>query len=311
MTRYALARLLQGALVVLLISIVTFVIMRVMPGDPVYLLLGDGNITVTDEQIAQIRAGWGLDRPLHEQYLVWGGNLLRGDFGESLVRRGVPVRQMIFEAIPVTALLNLYALAAAILVALPLGIASAVRKNSFIDYTTAFFSALGIATPNFWLSLMLIVVFALQLRWLPPFGLRTWQGFILPVAVMATEEIAVLLRMTRGTVLELLPQDFVRTARAKGVPGQRVLWRHVMSNAMISVVTLIGYRFALILSGTIIVETVFALPGVGRLFTDSVMRLDYQVVQSLVVIFAVIVVVVNLLTDLLYALIDPRVRVSA
>lgn len=311
MTRYALARLLQGALVVLLISIVTFVIMRVMPGDPVYLLLGDGNITVTDEQIAQIRAGWGLDRPLHEQYLVWGGNLLRGDFGESLVRRGVPVRQMIFEAIPVTALLNLYALAAAILIALPLGIASAVRKNSFIDYTTAFFSALGIATPNFWLSLMLIVVFALQLRWLPPFGLRSWQGFILPVAVMATEEIAVLLRMTRGTVLELLPQDFVRTARAKGVPGQRVLWRHVMSNAMISVVTLIGYRFALILSGTIIVETVFALPGVGRLFTDSVMRLDYQVVQSLVVIFAVIVVVVNLLTDLLYALIDPRVRVSA
>jgi len=285
--------------------------MRVMPGDPVYLLLGEGNINITAEQLDQIRASWGLDRPLHEQFLVWGSNLLRGDFGESLVRRGVPVRQMIFEAIPVTALLNLYAVLAAIVIALPLGILSGVRKNSVLDYTTSFFSALGIATPNFWLALMLIVVFALQLRWLPPFGLRSWQGFILPVAVLVTEEVAVLLRMTRGTVLELLPQDFIRTAHAKGVPRQRVLWRHLMSNALISIVTLIGYRFALILSGTIIVETVFALPGVGRLFTDSVLRLDYQVVQSLVVIFAVLVVVVNLLTDLLYALIDPRVRVSS
>ncbi len=311
MTRYVLVRMMQGVVVVFLISVITFIIMRVMPGDPVYLLLGDGNIQITEEQIQQIRTNWGLDRPLYEQYLVWAGNLLTGDFGESLVRRGVPVRQMIMEAVPVTALLNLYAITAAILFALPLGIASAVRKNTWVDYTTSFFSALGIATPNFWLSLMLIVVFAQYLRWLPPFGLRSWQGYILPVAVMATEEIAVLLRMTRGAVLELLPQDFVRTARAKGVSGQRVLWRHVMSNAMIAVVTLIGYRFALLLSGTIIVETVFALPGVGRLFTDSVMRLDYQVVQSLVVIFAVIVVVANLITDLVYSLIDPRVRVSS
>lgn len=310
MIRYILTRTLQGALVVLLISVITFVIMRVMPGDPVFLLLGEGNIQITEEQIAAIRANWGLDRPLHEQFLVWAGNLLRGDFGESLIRRGVPVRQMVMETIPVTAMLNIYAILVALLIALPLGIISAVRKNSWIDYTTSFFSALGIATPNFWLALMLIVIFAMQLGWLPPFGLRTWHGYILPVAVLATEEIAVLLRMTRGTVLGLLPQDFVRTARAKGVSSARVLWRHVMSNAMISIVTLIGYRFALILSGTIIVETVFALPGVGRLFTDSVMRQDYQVVQSLVVIFAVLVVVVNLLTDLLYALIDPRVRVS-
>jgi peptide/nickel transport system permease protein len=310
MTGYLLMRLLKGALVVVLISLVTFVIMRLMPGDPVRLLSGEGQIQITPAQIEAIRAKWGLDRPYHEQYLVWAGNLLRGDFGQSLVRRGVPVRDMIFEAIPVTALLNLYAIIAAIAVALPLGIASAVRRNSAIDYFTSVASALGIATPNFWLALMLIVIFSLQLRWLPPFGLREWQGFILPVAVLATEEMAVLMRLTRGTVLELLPQDFVRTAHSKGVPHQRVMWRHVISNAMLPIITVIGFRVAFLLSGTIIVETVFALPGVGRLFTDSVFRLDYQVVQSLVVVFAVLVVVVNLLTDLLYALVDPRVRVS-
>jgi peptide/nickel transport system permease protein len=310
MSGYLTFRILKGAFVVVLISVLTFVVMRLMPGDPVYLLLGEGLIPITDEQIAAIRAKWGLDRPLLEQYLVWAGNLLRGDFGESLIRAGVPVRDMIFEAMPITALLNAYALGAAILVAIPMGIAAAVRRNTWVDYVTNVVSALGIATPNFWLALMLIVVFALQLRWVPPFGLREWTGWILPVVVMATEEMAVLMRIVRGAVLELLPQDFVRTARAKGVPQQRLLYRHVVANALLPVVTVIGFRIAFLLSGTIIVETVFALPGIGRLFVDSVLRLDYQVVQSLVVVFAVLVVVVNLLTDLVYALVDPRVRLS-
>lgn len=310
MPSYLTFRILKGLFVVVLISVLTFIVMRLMPGDPVYLLLGDGQIPITDEQIAAIRAKWGLDRPLPEQYLVWAANLLRGDFGESLIRAGVPVRDMIFEAMPVTALLNVYALGLAIVLALPMGIAAAVRRNTWVDYSTNVISALGIATPNFWLALMLIVVFALQLRWLPPFGLRSWQGFILPVVVMATEEMAVLMRITRGAVLELLPQDFVRTARSKGLSERRVLYRHVVANALLPVVTVIGFRVAFILSGTIIVETVFALPGIGRLFVDSVLRLDYQVVQSLVVVFAVLVVFVNLITDFLYALIDPRIRIS-
>jgi peptide/nickel transport system permease protein len=317
---YLTFRLLKGALVVVLISVLTFVIMRLMPGDPVYLLLGEGQIPITDEMIAAIRAKWGLDRPLAEQYFVWAGNLLRGDFGESLIRQGVPVRRMIFEAIPVTALLNFYAVILAVIVAVPFGVAAAVRRNSWVDYSANVFSALGIATPNFWLALMLIVLFALYLpRWvgdlplvgrIPPFGLRSWQGWILPVLVIATEEMAVLMRITRGAVLELLPQDFVRTARSKGLARRAVLYRHVIANALLPVVTVIGFRIAFILSGTIIVETVFALPGIGRLFVDSVLRLDYQVVQSLVVVFAVLVVVVNLLTDLVYALIDPRIRIS-
>jgi peptide/nickel transport system permease protein len=307
---YLTFRILKGLFVVVLISVLTFVVMRMMPGDPVYLLLGEGQIPITDEMIQTIRAKWGLDRPLPEQYLVWAGNLLRGDFGTSLIRQGVPVRQMIFEAIPVTALLNVYAVALAIVVAIPFGIAAAVRRNSWIDYSANLFSALGIATPNFWLALMLIVLFALYLGWLPPFGLRSWQGYIMPVLVLATEEMAVLMRITRGAVLELLPQDFVRTARSKGLAQRAVLYRHVVANALLPVITVIGFRIAFLLSGTIIVETVFALPGIGRLFVDSVLRLDYQVVQSLVVVFAVLVVVVNLLTDMVYALVDPRIRIS-
>jgi len=307
---YLTFRILKGLLVVVLISLVTFGIMRLIPGDPVQLLLGEGSIPITREQIAAIRAKWGLDLPLHQQYLVWAGNLLRGDFGTSLMRTGVPVRQMILEAVPVTALVNLFAVSLAIVVAVPLGIAAAVRRNSPVDYFANVVSALGIATPNFWLALMLIVIFSLYLGWLPPFGLRNWTGYIMPVLVIATEEMAVLMRITRGAVLELLPQDFVRTARSKGLSERAVLYRHVVSNALLPVITVIGFRIAFILSGTIIVENVFALPGIGRLFVDSVLRLDYQVVQSLVVVFAVLVVVVNLLTDLVYALVDPRIRIS-
>jgi len=317
---YLTFRILKGLFVVVIISVLTFIVMRMMPGDPVYLLLGEGQIQITDAQIREIRERWGLDRPLPEQYLVWAFNLLRGDFGESLIRAGVPVRQMIFEAIPVTALLNLYAIGLAIVVAIPFGIAAAVRRNSWVDYSSNAFSALGIATPNFWLALMLIVLFALYVpRWfgdlpligrIPPFGLRSWQGWILPVIVIATEEMAVLMRITRGAVLELLPQDFVRTARSKGLTERAVLYKHIVANTLLPVITVIGFRIAFILSGTIIVETVFALPGIGRLFVDSVLRLDYQVVQSLVVVFAVLVVVINLLTDFVYALVDPRIRIS-
>lgn len=320
MSSYLTFRIFKGAAVVVLISLVTFVIMRLMPGDPVYLLLGEGQIPITDAQIQAIRARWGLDRPYYEQYLIWAGNLLRGDFGTSLIRPGVPVRQMIFDAIPITTLLNAYAITLAILVSVPLGIVAAVKRNSIIDYVASAGSAFGIATPNFWLALMLIVLFALYVpRWvgdlpligrIPPFGLRSWQGWILPVIVLATEEMAVLVRLIRGTVLELLPQDFVRTARSKGLSERLVLYRHIIANALLPVVTVIGFRIAFILSGTIIVETVFAFPGIGRLFVDSVLRLDYQVVQSLVVIFAVIVVVVNLLTDFIYGFVDPRIRYS-
>ncbi|MCG8347431.1 MAG: ABC transporter permease [Chloroflexales bacterium] len=310
MLRYILVRLLQGVLVIFLVSIATFVIMRLLPGDPVYLLLGEGQVQITQEQIDAIRAKWGLDRPWHEQYLTWAWNMLRGDFGDSIIRIGVPVRDMIFEAAPVTALLNLYALGVALIIAIPAGIIAGVKRNSLFDYLTAFGSTLGVALPNFWIGLMLIVVFAGMLGWLPPFGLRSWQGYILPVAVLATEQMAVIARVMRGATIETLNQDYVRTAYAKGLRGSAVILNHAVRNALLPVVTVIGFQIAFLLSGTIVVETVFALPGIGRLFIDSVFRLDYQVVQSIVVVLSGLVVVVNLLTDLAYALIDPRIRIE-
>ena len=320
MLPYIARRILQGAVVIILISVGTFIVIRLMPGDPTYLLLGEGEIRISEEQMQAIRARWGLDRPHHEQYLIWAWNLLRGDFGDSLIRKGIPVRQMIFEAIPVTAILNFTSLAIALLVAIPAGIIAGVRRNSTFDYGTAVGSTLGVALPNFWLALMLIVLFALYVpRWfgdlplvgrIPPFGLKSWQGYILPVLVLTTEQMAVLTRVMRASTLEVLTQDYVRTAYAKGLPNMIVLVRHAVRNALLPVVTVIGFRIAFILSGTIVVETVFAIPGIGRLFTDSIFRLDYQVVQSLVVVLAVLVVVVNLITDLTYAIIDPRIRIN-
>ena len=320
MLLYITRRILQGLLVLVLISLLTFVVLRLMPGDPAYLLLGEGEIRISEEQIEAIRRRWGLDRPYHEQYLVWAWNLLRGDFGDSLIRTGVPVRQMIFETIPVTIKLNVISLGLAFAVAIPAGIIAGVRRNSPFDDTTAVGSTLGVALPNFWLGLMLIVLFALYVpRWfgdlplvgrIPPFGLKSWQGYILPILVLTTEQMAVLTRVMRAATLEVLSQDYVRTAYAKGLPNMTVLVRHAVRNALLPVVTVIGFRIAFILSGTIVVETVFAIPGIGRLFTDSVFRLDYQVVQSLVVVLAVLVVAVNLLTDLTYAIIDPRIRIE-
>ncbi len=308
MGRYIFVRLVQGAIVIFLISVLTFVIMRLMPGDPVYLLFGEGQVRISEEQMEAIRARWGLDQPYYVQYLVWARNMLTGNFGDSLVRTGVPVREMIFEAIPVTLTLNVYALLLALVISIPLGIFAGIRRNSFVDYFASVFSAVGVATPNFWLGLMLIVIFSLLLGWLPPFGLRSWQGYVLPVIVLATEQMAVLTRVMRSSTVEVLNEDYVRTARSKGLHERTVVIRHAVRNALLPVVTVIGFNIAFILSGTIVVETVFALPGIGRLFTDSVFRLDYQVVQSLVVLLAVLVVVANLVTDLVYALVDPRIR---
>lgn len=310
MLRYITVRLFHGAIVILLISILTFIVMRMMPGDPVYLMMGEGQVRITEEQIQAIRTRWGLDKSYPEQYLIWVSNMATGNLGESIIRTGVPVREMIFEAIPVTAQLNIYSMLLALLISVPMGIWAAVKRNSAADYASSVISVVGIATPNFWLSLMLIIIFSLMLRWLPPFGLRSWQGFILPVAVLAVEQMAIFTRVMRSSTIEALKQDYVRTATAKGLSRSAVILRHAVRNALLPLVTVIGFNIAFLLSGTIVIETVFALPGIGRLFTDAVFRLDYQVVQSLVVVLAVLVVVANLLTDLVYAFIDPRIRLS-
>jgi peptide/nickel transport system permease protein len=310
MRRYLAVRILQSLTVILLVSIITFGVMHLVPGDPIHLLLGESGAYVTPEVVKNMRAHWGLDRPWYAQFLVWLGNMLRGDLGQSMVRRGVPVSHMILEAAWVTLQLNVIATALAIVTALPAGIRAAVRRYTTFDYLVMVSATLGIAVPNFWLSLMLIVLFALILGWLPPFGLADWRGWILPVFVLATDQTALLARMMRTSTIEVLSEDYVRTARAKGLGERRVVYLHVVRNALLPVVTVLGYRLAFILSGTIVVETVFALPGLGRLFTTSVIYVDYQVVQAIVLLFTVLVVIGNLVTDLTYALVDPRIRLQ-
>ena len=308
MLRYVTLRLLQGIVVVFLVSLATFIIMQLAPGSPVDIMIGEAH--VTEAQIEAIERKWGLDRPVHVQYLTWLGNVVRLDFGQSVIRTGVPVGEMLREAAPMTIRLNLLALAIAAAVAIPLGITAAVRRYSVLDYASMLTATLGVSLPNYWVGLMLIILFSLVLGWLPPFGAEGWQSYVMPVAVLAFGEMAVLARMARGATSEVLNQDYVTTARAKGLRQQAVIRRHVVRNSLLPVVTLLGYRLAFVLSGTIVVETIFAWPGIGRLFIDSVYRLDYQVVQAIVLLLSTIVVIGNIVTDLAYAFIDPRIRVG-
>ena len=308
MERYIAVRLAQGLVVILLVSIGTFVMLHVIPGDPVSLMIGQG--ATSQEQIDLIRKKWGLDRPLPEQYVTWVGRMLVGDFGQSVVRAGMPVRTMIAEAGAVTITLNLIAFVVSILIAIPAGLLAAVRRYSAFDYAVMVGTTVGVALPNFWIGLMLIVIFSLLLRWLPPFGLGSWQGYVLPVAVIVVGQLALLARLMRSATLDNLGEDFVRTARAKGLRESGVVIRHVVRNALLPIVTVIGYRLAFILSGTIVVETVFAVPGLGMLFVESVNRVDYQVVQAIVMVLSVLVILGNLATDLVYRLIDPRIRIG-
>lgn len=300
-------RLLQGIVVIFFVSIATFGILQLAPGSPIDVMVGEAQ--VTQEQIALIEAKWGLDKPWYVQYFRWMGNMLKGDFGQSIVRTGVPVSTMLRDAASVTIRLNLIALVISTAIAVPVGIIAAVKRNSLFDYVASIGSTIGIALPSFWISLMLIILFSLKLGWLPASGSQSWKNYIMPVMVLALQETALVARLARGSTLEILRQDFVTTARSKGLMERVVVSRHVVRNAMLPVVTVIGLRLAFLMSGTIIVETIFAWPGVGRLFIDSIFRLDYQVIQAIVLLSSIIVVVMNILTDLAYAYIDPRIRV--
>jgi peptide/nickel transport system permease protein len=308
MLTYIIRRLLQGIVVILLVTVFTFGLMHLAPGDPIDIMVGEAR--VTDEQIERIRAQWGLDRPVHEQYFVWLGNALQGDFGQSVVRRGTDVSDMVTEAAWVTLQLNILAMIVSVGIALPVGMIAAIRRYSTFDYASMLGATLGVALPNFWVGLMLIFLFAGALGILPSSGLRSWSAYILPVAVLALEQTALLARMMRSSTIDVMTQDFVSVARAKGLAEFPVIFRHIARNALLPVVTIIGYRLSFILSGTIVVETVFSVPGLGQLFVTSVQRLDYQVMQAIVLLFAVAVVFGNLLTDLTYAYIDPRIRIQ-
>ncbi len=308
MLSYVIQRLLQGILVIFLVSFATFGIMQLAPGSPVDILIGEAQ--VSQAQIDAIEKKWGLDKPWYTQYATWLGNVATLDFGRSVIRTGTPVSEMLLEAAPVTLRLNALSLLLSISIAIPVGILAAVRRHSMFDYFSMTGSTLGVALPNFWVALMLIIIFSLKLGWLPSYGISGWRAYVLPVSVLAAEEMAILARLTRGATLEVLAQDHVTTARAKGLKSGAVMVRHVVRNALLPIVTILGYRIAFILSGTIVIETIFSWDGIGRLFIDSIYRLDYQVVQAIVLLLATVVVTANILTDLAYAYIDPRIRLK-
>ena len=293
-----------------MITFFTFAILQAAPGDPVELMLGEGAVELTPEQRDAIMERWGLDKPWYEQYYAWLGNFVTGDLGESIVRSGVPVQDMVFEAAIPTLKLNALASGLAVAVAIPAGIIAAVRRYSAFDSATMVGASAGVALPNFWVGLMLIILFSLQLGWLPPFGSEGWKSYILPVFVLGINEIALLTRLMRGTMLEVLEQDYVTTARSKGLSEYIVILQHAVRNALLPIITVLGLRAAFLISGSVVVESVFSRRGLGTLFIDSIYRFDFQVVQAIVVLLTIFVLLANIATDLLYAVVDPRIRLT-
>jgi peptide/nickel transport system permease protein len=293
------------------VSVVVFAVMNVLPGDPAITILG---IEATEEALAALGAQLGLNEPLHVRYLAWIGGAVTGDFGMSHAFR-VPVAGLIAERLPLTIALAVAGTVVTLAVALAAGIAAASRQGRAGDWAVMVASQVGIAVPAFWLAMLLVLLFAVHLRWLPPGGFPGWsdpvaaaRSLILPVAALALVQASVLARVTRSSALEVMRLDFVRTARACGFARGRVLWRHVLPNALIPIVTIVGLQFASVVTGTIVIENVFYLPGLGRLVFQSIANRDLPTVQALVLMFAAIVVVVNFLVDVAYHLIDPRLK---
>jgi peptide/nickel transport system permease protein len=299
-------RLLLAVLVVFGVSIVTF-FLTFLSGDPAVLMLPPD---ASSEQIVRFRHDWGFDDPIIVQYGRFLWRALQGDMGTSL-RHGTPALPLIADRLPATFQLTLTAMAMAICAAIPLGVISATRRGSFIDLATMTVALIGQAIPSFWLAIMGILFFSVSLGWLPTSGRGTLLHIVMPASVLAIGLTALLTRLTRSTMLEVLSEDYVRTARAKGLRAWAVLSRHALRNALIPLVTVIGLQFGYILGGAVVIETVFTWPGVGLFTIQAITNRDYPVVQAAVLILSTAVVLINLLVDLLYGLLDPRIRVRA
>jgi len=312
MTGYVLRRLVALLPVLLIVSTVGFFLIYLTPGDPAAVMLGPD---ATAEEIQHLRTQMGLNRPLFVQLLHWYSRTLRGDLGDSIFLQR-PVRQAIIERLEPTALLTLLALAVAIAIGVPAGVVSAVRRNSWMDQVAMGVALFGVSVPGFWLGLNLILFFSVYLGLLPVAGYvpvaqsvaGAARSLVLPALTLGIGGSALIARMTRSSMLEVLGQDFVRTARAKGNQERRVILRHALRNAMIPTVTVIGLALGGLLAGAIVTETVFVLPGVGRLVINSVARRDYPVIQGVLMFIASIYVLVNLFIDVIYVYLDPRVK---
>ena len=312
MTAYLAKRLLTGLATLVVASVVVFAVLEILPGDPARLMLG---MNATEDAVLALRNELGLNQGIVMRYLTWTGGLLSLDFGRSYTY-SVPVIELIRERSAVSLPLALIALALSTAIAIPVGVFSAARRGRPADTVAMGASQLGVAVPNFWFALLLVYVFAVWLRLVPAGGFPGWgaglwpalKALILPAVALALPQAAILARVTRSALLDVLGEDFIRTARAKGLPRRTVLWRHALRNAMLPVVTIMGLQFAFLLAGTIIIENVFYLPGLGRLVFQAINQRDLIVVEGVVMLLVATVIVVNLLVDLSYAIVDPRLR---
>lgn len=304
MIDFLLSRLLSSLLVILGVACLVFLLIHLVPGDPVDVMLGE-SARPADRQ--QLRASLGLDQSMGQQLMDYFGRLIHLDLGNSIHSRQ-SVSELLLQRIPATLQLALAALVCALLLALPLGLMAAVRRGQAWDWGAMGFSLLGVSMPNFWLGPVLILIFSLWLGWTPVSGRETPVSIVLPAITLGTAFAAILARMIRSSLLEVLGEDYVRTARAKGLDETRVIWRHAMRNAWLPVVTLVGLQLGALLGGAVVTEIVFDWPGVGSLLIESIQKRDYPVVQGCVLFVSLSYVLVNTLTDLAYGLLDPRIR---
>ena len=312
MSSFLLRRLASGLLTLVVASVVVFSVLEILPGDPARLMLG---FNATEDAVQALRVQMGLDQGFLARYFHWVGGLLSLDFGRSYTY-SVPVIDLVAERAVVSLPLALISLALSTAIAIPVGIFAAARRGRAADTLAMGASQLGVAIPNFWFALLLVYVFAVWLRLLPSGGFPGWdagvwpalKALILPAVALALPQAAILARVTRSALVEVLGEDFIRTARAKGLPRKTVLWRHALRNAMLPVLTILGLQFAFLLAGTVIIENVFSLPGLGRLVVQAINQRDLIVVESVVMLLVAAVIVINLLVDLSYVIVDPRLR---
>ena len=306
MFAYALRRLAVAVPSLFGVATLVFLMIHLVPGDPVDAMLGDYAAPSAREEL---RTQLGLDRPLPEQYAVFMGGVVTGDLGRSVALEGRPaVAAVITEALPTTMLLALAAMAIALLIALPAGMISAARKNTLTDYAVSTAALLGISIPNFWLGPLLILLFSVQLGWLPVSGLEGPASLVLPALTLGASLAAALTRMVRASMIEELNMDYIRTARAKGLSQLRVVGIHAFRNSLIPVISVAGLQFGALLAGAVVTERIFSIRGIGFILIEAIGRRDYPVVQGTILVIAASYIAVNLATDLLYAAIDPRVR---
>lgn len=303
MGRFVFQRLIQSIIMVVLVATLVFFLGR-LTGNPADLILPED---ATEEDRQAVIETLGLDRPIHEQFMIFAANALRGDLGTSM-RFHESATEMFFSRLPNTLYLSVPAMLVAVLMAVPLGVISALRRGGLIDKISGMIAVLGIATPNFWLGILLIFVFSVQLGWLPSGRMDGWQSYVLPSITLGTFLVAGFMRLIRSSMLEILDSEFVKLARIKGLSENTVIWKHCLRNALIPVLTLWGVFMAGLVTGAIVTETVFAWPGIGRLTYEAVIYRDFPLLQAVIIMAAVMIVFINLLVDILYAYVDPRIR---